>query len=357
MHPLTLLFLLVAIALPAAAQRPTVDNVFLVTLDGVRWQEVFGGADQALLGDRRATRDTAEYGRRFWRGSAGERREALMPFLWSVVARRGDIFGDSAAGAPARVTNGLWFSYPGYNELLAGNADPRVSSNDKVLNPNVTVLEWLNGRRRFRERVAAFGSWDVLPFILDTARSGLPANGTGMPFAAPASDGERQINDLARMSAPVFGSCCRLDAVTMLAATEYLRSKRPRVLYVMLGETDEWAHSGRYDLYLDAAQRADRFISDLWGLADSLPQYRGRTALVITTDHGRGNGARWTDHGREVPEAERIWIAILAPNRVGLGVRSDGPVTQSQVAATIAALLGEDYAGSMPGIAAALPVR
>ncbi|MGI8992391.1 MAG: hypothetical protein ACR2I2_22775, partial [Bryobacteraceae bacterium] len=41
------------------------------------------------------------------------------------------------------VTNGLNFSYPGYSETLCGFADPRIKSNDKVPNPNVTVLEWL----------------------------------------------------------------------------------------------------------------------------------------------------------------------------------------------------------------------
>ena len=64
-------------------------------------------------------------------------------------------------------------------------------------------------------------------------------------------------------------------------ALEYLKKNRPRVLYVMLGETDEWAHGRRYDLYLDAAWRNDRFIQRLWEAAQSLPEYAGRTALLI----------------------------------------------------------------------------
>ena len=88
----------------------------------------------------------------------------------------------------------------------------------------------------------------------------------------------------------------------MQGALEYLRTRQPRVLYVMLGETDEWAHGRRYDLYLDAAWRSDRFVRRLWELAQSLPAYRGRTALVLATDHGRGaTPADWTDHGEKVP--------------------------------------------------------
>ena len=84
----------------------------------------------------------------------------------------------------------------------------------------------------------------------------------------------------------------------------------------MLGETDEWAHGRRYDLYLDAAQRNDRFVKRLWETAQSMPEYANRTALVMATDHGRGDTPRdWTDHGRKVPAAERIWMAVMGPDR------------------------------------------
>jgi phosphopentomutase len=142
----------------------------------------------------------------------------------------------------------------------------------------------------------------------------------------------------------------------MHGALEYVRTHRPRVLYVMLGDTDEWAHERRYDLYLDAAWRGDRFIQRLWETAQTLEQYAGRTALLVTTDHGRGTApADWTDHGRDVPAAERIWIAVLGPDTPPLGVRERAPVTQAQVAATVAALLGEDFRRAVPRVAAPLP--
>ena len=81
-----------------------------------------------------------------------------------------------ALGSEVRVTNGHNFSYPGYNELLSGKADPRVDSNDKKPNPNVTVLEWLNGRDPYRGKVAAFCSWDVFPWIINRERSGVLVN-------------------------------------------------------------------------------------------------------------------------------------------------------------------------------------
>ena len=97
-------------------------NVIVITLDGMRWQELFG-ADRSLMGkDEKAIIDSSSY-KRFWRETRDGRRAALMPFFWSVVARDGQVFGDPTRQSLAHVTNGLWFSYPGYSEMLAGVAD------------------------------------------------------------------------------------------------------------------------------------------------------------------------------------------------------------------------------------------
>ena len=108
---------------------------------------------------------------------------------------------------------------------------------------------------------------------------------------APATEKQRAINELAT-DLPRYWSYGPFDAPVVYAALEQLRAERPRVLYLMLGEGDEWAHEGRYDLYLDANQRADRFIERIWQTVQSMPEYANRTTLVLTTDHGRGNHER-----------------------------------------------------------------
>jgi hypothetical protein len=343
-------------AAPQVAAR--VDNVLVVTMDGMRWQEVFGGLSSELLTkEAGGVSDGAPWQTRFGGATAEDRRGKLMPFFWTVVAKRGQIFGDPARKSVARVTNGLRFSYPGYNELLSGSADPRIDSNNKVPNPNVTVLEWLNRQPPFKGNVAAYASWELLSWILNEPRSGIPSNGDGPPITKPTTDREHAINAFAADLPPYWGST-RLDAATGIGAIEYLKTHRPRVFYVMLGETDEWAHGRRYDLYLDAAWRNDRFIRQLWETAQAMPEYANRTALIISTDHGRGTEAKdWTSHGREVPAADRIWIAVMGPNVPPLGVRSGGDVTQAQVAATIAALLGEDFTKAEPRVAPPLNLR
>ena len=228
--------------------------------------------------------------------------------------------------------------------MLTGSPDNRIDSNDKIPNPNVSVLEWLMARPAFQGQVAAFGSWDVLPYILNTTRSGIPANGNGPPVATAVTEVEQMMNAIAADLPPYWGNV-RFDGVTMQGALHYLTTRRPKVLYVMLGDTDEWAHERRYDLYLDAAERGDRFLKTLWETVQSLPEYRGRTALLVATDHGRGSRQDWTDHGRKIPAAGRIWMGGLLPVPVAaVDRRADAPFTQSQFAATIAALLGLETA-------------
>ena len=336
------------------ASTKQVHAVVLVTIDGVRFQEVFGGADRKLLDTLKgAERQAAETA--FWRDSPDQRRRLLMPFLWSVVVQEGSIFGDPDAGSPNQVTNGKNFSYPGYSELLVGYSDDRVDSNNKVANPNPTVLEWLEGQEALRGKVAALGSWDVFPYILrapeileDGKTNGLFVN-AGWQDLSLGSQGsktvEAELQTLNWLTARTFREWdyLRNDSFTTLAARLTVRQTKPRVIYLALGEPDDWAHQGRYERYLRTTRDADGLIQEFWDERQEDPFYKGRTALVITTDHGRGEGAEWTGHGSSVKWSDRGWIAVVSPVHSALGVVRDKPSTLAQTAATVARLLGYDY--------------
>lgn len=324
-------------------------NVLLVTTDGLRWQDVFRGADASLINKKSGgVADPEALRKRFWRDSAVQRREALMPFLWTVLAKQGQLYGNRDLGSDAYVTNGKNFSYPGYNEILTGAADPRIDSNDKVNNPNVNVLEWLNQKESFRGRVGAFGAWDCFPYILNAERSGLLVNAGYEPLKA---NGNTQIELLNRLKVETrVWDAEPFDAPVFHLALEHLRATKPRVLYLALGETDEWAHDGRYDLYLTAAHRVDQYLKELWNTVQSMPEYRDSTTLIVSVDHGRGsNGETWKSHGEKLPETKYIWFGILGPDTPAMGERSKVmAIQQNQIASTLAAVLGEDYRAAYP---------
>jgi hypothetical protein len=275
-----------------------------------------------------------------------------MPFFWTVIAKQGQLYGNRAYGNNVNCSNRMWFSYPGYNEILCGFADDaRIKTNNKIDNPNVTVLEFLNGKAAFRGKVAAFGSWDVFPFIINEERSGIPVN-AGFENASGQKLTEREVflNELqGQLPSPWAG--VRLDGFTHHYALEHLKKYQPKVVFVSYGETDDFAHDGKYDAYLRSARQTDAFIKDLWQWVQSQPAYKDKTTFLITTDHGRGTVPldTWRSHGEEIAGADQIWMAVIGPDTPPAGeIRSTGQLYQNQVAKTAAHLLGQEYRNEKP---------
>jgi hypothetical protein len=334
-------------------------NVVLIVLDGLRWQEVFDGPDHSLMDEKIGGVQNLDALRKaFWRDSSEEGRKALFPFLWGVVAQQGQLFGNQHKNSVAQVTNSLNFSYPGYNEMLIGHPDSKINSNEFGPNPNVTVFEWLKKKPQFEDQVAVFATWDVFNNIFNIKRSGLFIRaGWDVPWPDQLTPRQALLKKLYATTSRIEDDDV-LDSLLHENLLDYLDSHHPRVLFIGYGETDDWAHEGRYDLVLEAAHEADQRIAELWTKMQADPAYRDQVTFIITADHGRGSGLKeWENHGKDVAGAENIWIAVLGPDTPPLGELANVPrVTQSQIAATIAALLGEDYNAADPAAAPPLPV-
>jgi hypothetical protein len=281
------------LAKTSTTQKQKTERVIVLMLDGLRWQEVFNGADSTLMNkENGSVKDIDALKKKFWRDTPEARRETLMPFFWQVISREGQLHGNKTLGSSVTVTNKLNFSYPGYNETLTGYVDPKVNSNDKIPNQNKTVFEWLNGLPQFNGSVAAFGAWDVFPSIFNVERCGFPVNAGYEPFTLlPGNPVIDAMNALKRDMPRRWGGE-PYDAITFQTAMEYLKVKKPKVFFLSLGETDEWAHEGEYDRYLESAQMSDRLFGELWSTVQKMPEYRGKTTLIIATDHGRGGAPR-----------------------------------------------------------------
>jgi hypothetical protein len=355
---------LMQVIAPAAAQTPRslkTRNVVLIVSDGLRWQEIFSGADRSLMDSEHGGiwADPKELKQEFWRDDVSERRELLFPFLWSVVAKKGQIFGNQTKGSVAHETNVMAFSYPGYNEMLTGHPDPKIDRNEFGPNPNVTVFEWLNHMPEFRGRVAVYGTWNVFQDIFNEKRSGLVMQtGWNLPGKGKAKFTPRDelMDELYRTTTPLDGEDT-YNSFIQVPLLDYVKKSHPRVLFVGYGETDNWAHQGRYDLVLESAHGFDHFVQQLWETMQKMPEYRDQTTFILTTDHGRGSGlSEWKEHGVDEKGSENIWIAIMGPDTPARGERENiDPVTQSQIASTVAALLGQDYPHDVPAAAKPLP--
>jgi hypothetical protein len=323
-------------------------NVVIVTLDGMRWQEVFKGIDETLMNDSVYNHDRKGLYDKFWAATETERRKKLFPFLWSTIAQQGQLYGNRLHKNKVNNANPYWFSYPGYNEIFTGYPDTSVNSNDKIYNKNETVLEFINKQKNYQGKVAAFTTWDVFPYILNEPRSGIYVNADidTLAFTNPQLS---LLNDMQFLTTKPIG--VRPDVITYMAAREYLKAYQPKVLYIAFDETDDFAHAGMYDQYISSAHAQDKMIADLWNTLQSMPAYKNNTTLLITCDHGRGDSIKeqWKHHGSKIADASEIWLAVIGPGIQPKGeIKEPMQLFQKQLAATIAKMLTLNFTTNHP---------
>jgi len=324
-------------------------RVVLITLDGFRWEELFGGADSTLISNKKymdGNEDNVkDVNALFNRPTRNERRETLLPFIWSTVKSKGTIIGNRWEGCKMDVANSMHFSYPGYNELLCGFPDDdNIRSNDTIYNPNTNLLEIANNSPEYKGSVLAFASWDCFPYILNVKRSKLEVNAGYMHSLSPTPTKEELYLDTIEDEDPHHWRDERFDVYTFHYGMEAMKTRKPKFIYFAFDETDDFCHEGRYDQYLRSAHRSDEFIKELWQYAQSDPFYKNKTVFVVTCDHGRGNGATdpddWEGHGTSIRNSGQTWVIAF-----GKGIPSYGEVKQDcqfytkQIAPTIASIL------------------
>jgi hypothetical protein len=330
----------------------TDQKVFLITLDGYRWQELFSGADSLLIQNRDYVDNPEALYREFWRPSAAERREALNPFIWNKVAQMGQIHGNRTLGSKVNLTNYMWFSYPGYNEILTGRADDeRISSNAKQPNPNITVLEQFAQETSKTNKVAAFGSWDVFDFIVNEQRSGVYTNsGFDLSTDYPLSSDEQLLNELQPVIPSPWGSV-RLDGFTHQYAKAYLKKHHPDLIYISYGETDDFAHDGDYAAYLKSAHNTDKLHRRFVGFRSERPVLQRRHHLYHHyRSRSRNRSARYLERSRHSDKGRRSDL-------VNSFRQASGPSWRNRRRCTVVHQPGGSYSASIIRLASACRQR
>lgn len=347
----SILILFILTGFLSSAQKT--ENIIIITTDGFRWQEVFKGLDTAIANDKKFNQGDSTYIYKKYSGSDfAASRQKIMPFFWSEIASKGQIYGNRNLGNKVDVSNPYWFSYPGYSEIMTGNVDVKVNSNGYQANPNVNVLEFLNKQPKLKGKTAAFGAWDAFDRILNEERSGFPVisafDNVGGSKPTPT---QKLLNEMRNNSFKPFHEDECLDVFTHYQAMNELKTKKPKVLYIAYGETDEWAHHGDYRSYLDAANQVDKWIQEIWNFVQNDSQYKNKTTIFITVDHGRGDKikSQWRDHGADIEGASQIWFAAMGPEIAPKGeIKTDSQFYQKQFAQTIAKIMGYNFTTDHP---------
>ena len=356
------LFLLTMLC--SQAQQPLkTEHVFIVTFDGYRWQELYRGADKHVINSKKHVRDIAATKKKYWAETVQERRHKLMPFFWDTLVKQATFIGNRDKGSKMKITNPALVSYPGYNEIFSGYGDPKIKNNSTPDNPNNTLFDLLQCNANYKDKCVAVASWDAFTRIFNTKRSGAAVFCTYKCEGGNITSNNTTYNSYST-NIPASNQYSEYDTITYRFAKEYLHRNHPRVAFIGFDETDHFGHEGQYDAYLDAANLMDKYIQDLWNFIQSEPQYKDKTTLLITTDHGRGGKhlAMWRHHGWPVAKARAIWMVAIGPDTPAMGEvtrkTSKKVFYQKQVGPTAAKLLGiEFYKGKKIGKAVDLVVK
>jgi hypothetical protein len=282
-----------SISSQVAKRASAIDHLVLVTIDGVRWQEVFRGVDTSLASRTKA------------RHQLEMSPEALLPNIHRIATTHGVLLGKE--DSQVRVSSPSTVSLPGYSELFSGKT-PRCANNDCPQTTETTLLDdW--HRADPEATMAVFSSWaripravarDVRHLVVSAGR-----NDVRVPARLSSDKMFRRMLADGTTAGPAPGTDdYRPDRHTAEAGLRALEVLRPAFLFLALGDTDEQAHHGDYEAYLSALRQADEVLGHLDAWLCSQQQLGKRTLLIVATDHGRA--ASFQNHGGS-PEAARIW--------------------------------------------------
>ena len=146
----------------------------------------------------------------------------------------------------------------------------------------------------------------------------------------------------------LFGFGYSDDKPTFDRAKQEMEHGVAKLLVVHFAGPDDCAHDSDSTGYVGAIRRADAYTGALWRLAQELPAWRGKTTLIVTSDHGRhldGVKGGFSSHGCNCEGCRRILFAAAGPDFDGTLEEVTTRRQQVDIPATIAELLGLSHEG------------
>lgn len=275
--------------------------VVIITIDGVRWQEIFEGTEPSRT------------------QTAFVPARSYLPNITALGTERGAFVGAPGRGQIA-ASGPNYVSLPGYTEILGGR--PSRCRDNRCT--RTTLPSILDEARIAGAKVAAFASWERLDYAVTSSPGGfmVSCGRAGDPSIDPWPG----------------GGDYRPDRLTADVALPYFEAEKPDVFFLGLGDPDEHAHQNDYESYLQSLRQADSIVGRLVAVLDRMGERGKKTHIVITADHGRSSDFK--DHG-SLPEAARVWMVASGPRFGARGaVASPSPRHLADIAPTLRTVLG-----------------
>lgn len=282
----------------AAPESPPVvsieiENVFLVVIDGVRASEAFDDPTHEFI-----------------------------PHIWNDLAPKGTICTDVYSLGNTNTTSGHY-------SMMSGVAQHLANTDNIGLGP---IPVFMHQPSIFQYYCHKYGvpqekMWNVSGKGINTYYAGISLN----PFYR---------DDFAPLIA--MGTKHYSDELVWQELQTIMDTHHPSLVFVNLQNVDGMGHRGDWDLYTGAIQAADQIVYDLYQKIESDPHYRRKTALIVTTDHGRhldGVYSGFKDHGCTCLGCRKVMLLAVGPT-----IKKNKVIDQthflSDIAPTIGHMLG-----------------
>lgn len=262
---------------------PPIHHVIYVTFDGTRWQDAFN--------------------------------PNMFPKFWANYARKMQIYGGPIANKTMDVAS-IPVSLPSFQSQMAGRVQPCVTNSCGRIQVE-TLPEFLVKRYGFaKQQVAVIASWPIINLAAEHTSGTIFTNTGNVPMQNPFTlqpdkimqdYNAQQITNHPEPDAEDGTS--RYDQYTFAQALHYLQTYKPRFLWIALVDADDAGHNENKKAYDTAVQFYDQAIDQLFKTLQAT-KMADNTLVIITTDHGRGDGENWITHGPNHAESKRTFAFV-----------------------------------------------
>jgi hypothetical protein len=266
-------------------------NVIFITIDGVRSQEAFFGVQKPRRADL-------------------QRGTELLPELKKAVSAR-----EALSFSTVWIGNEAAISLPGYRSIFSGEFESICKNNKCPQTNHLTIYDDLIQQGFRRRELASISTWPKIAQATEAFPGQIFQNAGNETYRDPTATPKearylRTLNeDIRRRSPPWKGS--KWDDQTFSAALYHLKKFKPRLMNISFGDADEFAHRQKYGQYIGAISALDLRLVKLRETLDSLGEYGRSTSIVITTDHGRGQGIFWSQHIHFLKTSDHAWAFVI----------------------------------------------
>jgi hypothetical protein len=253
-------------------------------IDGVRWQDM----------------------------TEARQGKVMFPYLHSTLSKDARLYVND------RVSNPHNISLPAYQSIFAGSVQHCGSNNCGRILTETFPERLVRELKLDSKKVATMASWNRIACAVESKPRATFVNAGDEPVIDGPMDSELVENNRSQQqkqwASTYYRKAARLDEHTYQHAMSYLRRHRPNFLFLSFVDSDFHAHQHDYQGYVNALRQYDRWLNELVDKLNTMDDYGRKTAVIVTTDHGRGSGANsWSEHGVGIPESGRIWTYIRLP--------------------------------------------